>query len=77
MGRSLKKGPFVAYHLLKKIDQMNKKFENDVWLADMTLTNKRLGFSCDYNLKQGITEFLNNSNYWKEIICSATLDSIL
>ena len=23
MPRSLKKGPFVAYHLLKKIDKMN------------------------------------------------------
>ena len=23
MSRSLKKGPFVAYHLLKKIDKMN------------------------------------------------------
>ena len=29
MGRSLKKGPFVAYHLLKKIDQMNKSGKKD------------------------------------------------
>ena len=24
MGRSLRKGPFVAYHLLKKVNEMNK-----------------------------------------------------
>ena len=25
MSRSLKKGPFIAYHLLKKIDKMKEK----------------------------------------------------
>ena len=30
MPRSLKKSPFVAYHLLKKIDQMNEKGKKDV-----------------------------------------------
>ena len=27
MGRSLKKGPFIAYHLLDKVEQMNLKGE--------------------------------------------------
>ena len=25
MGRSIKKGPFVAYHLLKKVEVLNEK----------------------------------------------------
>ena len=29
MSRSLKKGPFVAYHLLKKIDKMNELGKKD------------------------------------------------
>ena len=30
MGRSLKKGPFVADHLLKKIEKLNEKNEKQV-----------------------------------------------
>ena len=30
MGRSIKKGPFVAYHLLKKINTMNTNGKKDV-----------------------------------------------
>ena len=30
MGRSVKKGPFVAYHLLKKINAMNSNGKKDV-----------------------------------------------
>ena len=30
MPRSLKKGPFVAYHLLKKIDKMNASGKKDI-----------------------------------------------
>jgi len=30
MGRSVKKGPFVAYHLLKKINVLKKTGANDV-----------------------------------------------
>ena len=29
MPRSLKKGPFIAYHLLKKIDKMNAEGKKD------------------------------------------------
>ena len=30
MGRSVKKGPFVAYHLLKKVDDLNESGKKDV-----------------------------------------------
>ena len=30
MSRSLKKGPFVAYHLLKKVDKMNESTKKGV-----------------------------------------------
>ena len=30
MGRSLRKGPFVAYHLLKKVNEMNANGRKDV-----------------------------------------------
>nr|YP_009700246.1 ribosomal protein S19 [Justicia flava]QEP94798.1 ribosomal protein S19 [Justicia flava] len=37
MIRSLKKNPFVALHLLKKIDKLNKKAEKEIivtWAND-------------------------------------------
>ena len=30
MGRSLSKGPFVAYHLLKKVNEMNDSGKKDI-----------------------------------------------
>ena len=40
MPRSLKKGPFIAYHLLKKIDKMNAAGKKDVittWSRSSTI----------------------------------------
>ena len=40
MPRSLKKGPFIAYHLLKKIDKMNDAGKKDVittWSRSSTI----------------------------------------
>ena len=36
MPRSLKKTPFVAYHLLKKINQLNKEGKKDTKYSKMS-----------------------------------------
>ena len=41
MSRSLKKGPFIAYHLLKKIDKMNnspRKETIKTWSRSSTIS---------------------------------------
>jgi small subunit ribosomal protein S19 len=46
MGRSLKKGPFVADHLLKKIDGMNERREKRVvktWSRASTIVPAMVG----------------------------------
>ena len=46
MPRSLKKGPFVAYHLLKKIDDMNangKKSTIITWSRSSTILPNMVG----------------------------------
>ena len=50
MSRSLKKSPFVAYHLLKKINRSNKenKKEKDIirtWSRDSTILPSMVGFT--------------------------------
>ena len=37
MARSLKKGPFVDQHLLKKVEELNKGFEKKVIKERMSL----------------------------------------
>lgn len=46
MGRSIKKGPFVAYHLLKKVDNLNNEGKVGViktWSRSSTIMPSMLG----------------------------------
>lgn len=63
MSRSLKKGPFVAYHLLKKVEKMNienKKETIVTWSRASTIIPLMLGHTIAvYNGKQHIPIFVN------------------
>jgi small subunit ribosomal protein S19 len=63
MSRSLKKGPFVAYHLLKKIEKMNASNKKDVivtWSRASTIIPTMLGHTIAvYNGKQHVPVFIN------------------
>lgn len=46
MGRSIKKGPFVAYHLIKKVENMNEQGKKDViktWSRASTIMPSMIG----------------------------------
>ncbi len=64
MGRSLKKGPFVAYHLLKKIEQMNqigKKETILTWSRASTILPIMVGHTIAiYNGKQHVPLFISD-----------------
>ena len=64
MPRSLKKSPFVAYHLLKKIDQMNKAGKKDTittWSRSSTILPKMIGFTIAvHNGKQHVPIFISD-----------------
>jgi small subunit ribosomal protein S19 len=64
MPRSLKKGPFVAYHLLKKIDQINQTEKKDViktWSRSSTILPNMVGHTIAiYNGKQHIPVFISD-----------------
>lgn len=64
MGRSLKKGPFVAYHLLKKIDQMNTTGKKNViktWSRSSTILPNMVGHTIAvYNGKQHVPLFISD-----------------
>ena len=66
MSRSLKKSPFVAYHLLKKINKANKenKKEKDTivtWSRDSTILPSMVGFTIAvYNGKQHVPLFISD-----------------
>jgi small subunit ribosomal protein S19 len=63
MSRSLKKGPFVAYHLLKKIEKLNTLNKKDTiltWSRASTIIPIMLGHTIAvYNGKQHIPIFIN------------------
>lgn len=63
MGRSLSKGPFVAYHLLKKINELNKKGEKQTiktWSRASTILPTMVGHTIAvYNGKQHIPIFIS------------------
>ena len=63
MGRSLRKGPFVAYHLLEKINVMNetgKKSTIKTWSRASTILPSMVGHTIAvYNGKQHITIFVS------------------
>jgi small subunit ribosomal protein S19 len=64
MTRSLKKGPFVAYHLLKKVDQMNETGRKDViltWSRSSTILPNMIGHTIGvYNGKQHVPLFISD-----------------
>ena len=64
MSRSLKKGPFVAYHLLKKINKMNEVGKKDTittWSRSSTILPNMVGFTIAvYNGKQHVPIFISD-----------------
>lgn len=64
MTRSLKKSPFVAYHLLKKINKMNEAGKKDTittWSRSSTILPNMVGFTIAvYNGKQHVPVFISD-----------------
>ena len=64
MPRSLKKSPFIAYHLLKKINKMNKVEKKDTittWSRSSTILPSMVGFTIAvYNGKQHVPVFISD-----------------
>ncbi len=64
MSRSLKKSPFVAYHLLKKINQMKKTGKKETiitWSRASTILPNMIGFTIAvYNGKQHIPIYISD-----------------
>lgn len=65
MTRSLKKSPFIAYHLLKKIQKLNKEGKkNDTiitWSRSSTILPSMVGFTIAvYNGKQHVPIFISD-----------------
>lgn len=62
MGRSLKKGPFVADHLMKKIEAMRAKGDNQViktWSRASTVLPQMIGFTIAvHNGKQHVPVYI-------------------
>jgi small subunit ribosomal protein S19 len=63
MGRSIRKGPFVAYHLLEKVNSMNtigKKLTIKTWSRASTILPLMVGHTIAvYNGKQHIPIFIS------------------
>jgi small subunit ribosomal protein S19 len=64
MGRSVKKGPFVAYHLLKKINDMNVNGKKDViktWSRASMILPDMVGHTIAvYNGRQHVPVFVSD-----------------
>ena len=64
MGRSVKKGPFVAYHLLKKINAMNSTGKKDViktWSRASMILPDMVGHTIAvYNGRQHVPVFISD-----------------
>jgi small subunit ribosomal protein S19 len=64
MPRSLKKTPFVAYHLLKKINNLKKsgkKTTIPTWSRSSTILPNMIGFTIAvYNGKQHVPIFISD-----------------
>jgi|TARA_E500000178_G_C16999401_1_gene744906 small subunit ribosomal protein S19 len=66
MGRSLKKGPFVAYHLLSKVNEMNKlsiekRKTIKTWSRSSTILPAMVGHTIAvYNGRQHIPVFISD-----------------
>lgn len=64
MSRSLKKSPFVAHHLLKKVTQQNKDGKKDTivtWSRASTILPTMIGCTIAvYNGKQHVPVFISD-----------------
>ena len=64
MSRSLKKGPYVAYHLLKKIDKMNLNGKKEIiktWSRSSTIVPNMIGHTIAvYNGRQHVPVFISD-----------------
>jgi small subunit ribosomal protein S19 len=64
MSRSIKKGPFVAYHLLKKINAMNSNGKKDViktWSRASMILPDMVGHTIAvYNGRQHVPIFISD-----------------
>ena len=61
MTRSLKKSPFVAYHLLKQITQTDQKDTIKTWSRASTILPSMVGFTIAvYNGKQHVPIFISD-----------------
>ena len=64
MGRSLKKGPFIAHHLLKKINKMNtenKKETITTWSRSSTILPNMVGHTIAvYNGQKHVPIFISD-----------------
>ena len=64
MSRSLRKGPYVAYHLLKKINKMNlngKKETIITWSRSSTIVPNMIGHTIAvYNGRQHVPVFISD-----------------
>jgi len=64
MSRSLKKGPFIAYHLLKKINNANQTGKKDTiftWSRASTILPSMIGYTISvYDGKKHIPIFISD-----------------
>ncbi len=64
MSRSIKKGPFVAYHLLKKVNKQNQESRKNViktWSRASTILPVMVGHTIAvYNGKQHVPIFISD-----------------
>lgn len=64
MTRSLKKGPYIAYHLLEKIEKMNENGKKNMittWSRNSTILPNMVGYTIAiYNGKQHVPLFISD-----------------
>ena len=64
MSRSIKKGPFVAYHLLKKVNEIEKSGKKDViktWSRASTILPMMVGHTIAvYNGQKHVPVFISD-----------------
>lgn len=65
MGRSIAKGPYIAYHLLNKINKMNESNNKDTiktWSRSSTILPSMIGHTISvYNGRKHIPVFITDS----------------
>jgi small subunit ribosomal protein S19 len=63
MGRSISKGPYIAYHLLNKINLLNEKGKKETiktWSRSSTILPEMIGHTIAvYNGKQHVPVFIS------------------